>query len=116
MASANNYVRKSQNCNFRNGGYIMSTVWLFDANNNFKMTKGPSMNYGRYFHGCGIYHSSVHLGRPVIVTAAGVPNGGAVKSSEIWDFTMPGSQWQLSKFLVKKTEKAAQWMTNFIIL
>ena len=36
MASANNYVRKSQNCNFRNGGYIMSTVetmirGMFDA-------------------------------------------------------------------------------------
>ena len=72
---------------------MTSTVWLFDANNNFKMTVGPHMNYKRYVHGCGIYHSNVHMGRPVIVTAG---NGEGV-SSEIWDFTMPGSQWQLSK-------------------
>ena len=54
------------------------------------------MNYERYNHGCGIYHSSVHLGRPVIVTAGG-GDGLAMQSSEIWDFTVPGSQWQLSK-------------------
>ena len=52
--------------------------------------------------GCGIYHSSVHLGRPVIVTAGGVDMdsgsyGHAADTSEIWDFTVPGSQWQSSK-------------------
>ena len=72
----------------------MSTVWLFDANNNFKMTIGPSMNYERYVHGCGIYHSSVHLGRPVIVTAGSYGEAG-FKNTEIWDFTVPGSEWQL---------------------
>ena len=61
------------------------------------MTRGPSMNHGRYQHGCGIYHSSVHLGRPVIVTA-GSTFGKGEKSSEIWDFTVPGAQWQLSKW------------------
>ena len=74
----------------------MSTVWLFDANNNFKMTKGPSMNHKRGSHGCGIYHSSFHLGRPVIVTAGG--GDVASKSSEFWDFTVPGSQWHISKY------------------
>ena len=76
----------------------MSTVWLFDANNNFKMTKGPSMNHEISAHGCGIYHSSVHSGRPVIVTAAGGVNKAAMEGSEIWDFTVPGSRWQLSKY------------------
>ena len=61
------------------------------------MTVGPSMNYEREGHGCGIYHSSVHSGRPVIVTA-GSDLGDATNTSEIWDFTVPGSQWQLSKF------------------
>ena len=75
----------------------MSTVWLFDANNKFKMTLGPSMNCGREYHGCGIYHSTAHLGRPVIVTAGGGGGQGEGPSSEIWDFTVPGSQWQLSK-------------------
>ena len=55
------------------------------------------MNHERAFHGCGIYHSNVHLGRPVIVTG-GSHYGKGRKSSEIWDFTVPGSQWQLSKF------------------
>ncbi len=76
----------------------MSTVWLFDANNKFKMTIGPSMNFGRYYHGCAIYHSSVHAGRPVIVTAGGGGDSTGVQSSEIWDFTVPGSQWQLGNY------------------
>ena len=79
----------------------MSTVWLFDANNKFKMTIGPSMNHGRDYHGCAIYHSSVHSGRPVIVTAG----GGQEQSSEIWDFTVPGSQWHISKYFRLKTQK-----------
>ena len=54
------------------------------------------MNNEREGHGCGIYHSTIHLGRPVIVTAGG-GNGRAMQSSEIWDFTVPGSQWKLSK-------------------
>ena len=87
-------VHKSQNCNFRSGLYVRSTVRLFDANNNFKMTIGPSMNHVRDYHGCAIYHSSVHSDRPVIVTAG----GGQEQSSEIWDFTVPGSQWHISKY------------------
>ena len=66
------------------------------------MTIGPSMNYKRFYHGCGIYHSSAHLDRPVIVTAGSGGTQGGGKSSEIWDFTVPGSQWQLSKYVVKK--------------
>ena len=62
------------------------------------MTIGPSMNQERAFHGCGIFHSNVHLGRPVIVAAGSYYGDGRI-ISEIWDFTMPGSQWQLSKFI-----------------
>ena len=68
------------------------------------MTLGPSMINQRETFGCGIYHSSVHLGRPVIVTAGGIGTlshgsfGSTGETSEIWDFTIPGSQWQLSKY------------------
>ena len=55
------------------------------------------MNQGKWYHGCDIYHSSVHLDRPVIVTAGGGAAGAGASSSEIWDFTVPGAQWQLSK-------------------
>ena len=60
------------------------------------MTVGPSMNYEREGHGCGIYHSSVHSGRPVIVTGGSNPDQWT-NNTEIWDFTEPGSQWQISK-------------------
>ena len=82
----------------------MSTVWMFNGNDNFKMTLGPSMINRRLAFGCGIYHSSVHFGRPVIATAGGMGAGygsgnygSAADASEIWDFTVPGSQWQSSK-------------------
>ena len=70
------------------------------------MTVGPSMNHERGRHGCGIYHSGVHSGRPVIVTAGSYYGEGSVQaSSEIWDFTVPGSQWQESK---KSTNSATK--------
>ena len=78
-----------------------STVWLFNANANanFKMTLGPSTIHLRDTFGCGLYHSSVHSGRPVIVIAGGLTRYGQT-SSEFWDFTVPGSQWQLSKYVL----------------
>ena len=111
MASANKYVHKSQNLNFSNAGFaITSTVWLFDANNNFKITIGPSMNHERDIFGCGIYHSSFHSGRPVIV-ASGSSKGKGRTSSEIWDFTLPGSQWQLSKNKLLNSEKSLKTLS-----
>ena len=87
----------------------MSTVWMFNGNDNFKMTLGASMINRRLGFGCGIYHSSVHLGRPVIVTAGGMGAGygsgnygDPTDASEIWDFTVPGSQWQSSKSRITK--------------
>lgn len=68
------------------------------------------MNNERSYHGCGIYHSGVHSGRPVIVTA-GSFDGVGKKSSEIWDFTIPGSQWQFSKYL-KKTENTVNFKAS----
>ena len=68
------------------------------------MTLGPSMNHGRYNFGCGMYHSSVNSGRPVIVAAGSMFKPGS-KSTETWDFTVPGSQWQLSKYVVKRKTK-----------
>ena len=64
------------------------------------MTLGPSMINKRDRFGCGLYHSSVHSGRPVIGTAGSSDQPGydgiGTNTSEIWDFTVPGSQWQLA--------------------
>ena len=89
------------------GGYdrymiptFTSTVWMFDANNNFNLTVGPSMRIGRNHHACGIFQSSAHSGRPLVVAAGGRgTEEGTPRTSEFWDFTMPGSEWQISKFL-----------------
>ena len=111
-----------------------STVWMFDANNNFSLTVGPSMKHTRNHHACGIFQSSAHsgkvvstfnyacfdcsvfmpiqqyttriekkpfhLGRPLVVAAGGRGNQeDTPNTSEFWDFTVPGSEWQLSKSL-----------------
>ena len=85
---------------FMIGGYDgdkrQSSVWQFDVNNDFSQTDVKSMNHTRWRHACGIFHSAAHSGRPVIV-AAGSLSGDGVDSSEFWDYTQPGSKWQLSK-------------------
>ena len=59
-----------------------------------RIGKGPDMTTDRRRHGCGVFHSSQHGGRPILVIAGG--EGSASTTSEYWDFTVPGSKWQLS--------------------
>merc|ERR1712066_985156 len=54
---------------------------------------GPDMTNDRWIHGCGIFHSSQHGGRPILVIAGGVESS---TTSEHWDFTVPDSKWQQS--------------------
>jgi len=80
------------------GGYdengdSTSTVWSFNNHEEFTMTNKPSMIYKRAWHACGIVHSSLHDGRPLLVVA-GAFIGDGMDKSEFWDFTIPGSQWQ----------------------
>ena len=75
-----------------------SNVWQFDAGDNFAKTDGPEMKNTRYYHGCGIVHSIHHGSRPLLVVAgswSGLGGGTGAKNSEYWDFTVPGSTWQL---------------------
>ena len=53
------------------------------------------MNYARGHHGCGIFYSDVHEGRPLLVVAGGFTHGDGEDKSEYLDFTVPRSQWQL---------------------
>merc|ERR1739848_287504 len=70
-----------------------SSVWQFDASNDFSLTDVKSTNHVRYYLACGIFHSAAHSGRPVIVAAGG---SGGEASSEFWDYTQTGSKWQLT--------------------
>ena len=54
---------------------------------------GPDTTNDRWSHGCGIFHSSQHGGRPILVIAGGF---SSATTSEHWDFTVPDSKWQLS--------------------
>merc|ERR1711971_1390193 len=72
---------------------ITSTVWSFNNQEEFTMTNKPSMKHRRSHHACGIVHSSLHYGRPLLVVAGALFGDGMYKR-EFWDFTIPGSQWQ----------------------
>lgn len=48
------------------------TVWLFNVKDGIRFIgSGPQMNYGRTWQACGIYHSAIHGGKPLMVVAGG---------------------------------------------
>ena len=72
-----------------------STVRIINVKDGFRyIGEGPNMNHHRFGHACGIFKSEQHGYRPVIVVAGGF-GGDGTQSSEYWDFTMPGSKWEL---------------------
>ena len=73
-----------------------SNVWQFNPANNFAKADGAAMKKKRYGHGCGIVHSIHHGSRPLLVVAgSGSAGATGAKTSDYWDFTVPGSTWQL---------------------
>ena len=58
-----------------------------------KIGIGPDMTNDREGHSCGIFYSSQHGGRPILVIAGG---SQSATTSEHWDFTVPDSKWQKS--------------------
>merc|ERR1719225_2234673 len=97
------------------GGYdganTKTSVWQFDASNDFSQTDAKSMNHEREFHACGIFQSPAHSGRPVIV-AAGSLYGDGMDSSEFWDYTQTGSKWQLTEKLPVRMDKEPDMSTT----
>ena len=76
-------------------GAAFSNVWQFNPANNFAKADGAAMKKKRYGHGCGIVHSIHHGSRPLLVVAGSGWGATGAKNSEYWDFTVPGSTWQL---------------------
>merc|ERR1711953_16857 len=78
------------------GNYVMtSDDWSFNNHVEFTLTNKPSMKFSRSHHACGIVHSIQHQDRPLLVVAGSSYGGDGKDKSEYWDFTLPGSQWQL---------------------
>ena len=75
------------------GGERSIVIYRQVKENIEEIGNGPDMTNDRRRHGCGIFHSSQHGGRPILVIAGGA---GSATTSEHWDFTVPDSKWQLS--------------------
>ena len=52
---------------FQNGS-ISNKTWIVDPTNEFQITEGPSLNKGRYSHGCA---KMTLNGRTILVVAGG---------------------------------------------
>ena len=57
----------------------------------------PSMVHSRECFACSIFRSPAHNGRHVAIAAGGY--GPGPNTAEVWDFTITGSSWQLSKHI-----------------
>ena len=57
-------------------------TWIVDPTNEFQIKEGPSLNKGRYNHGCA---KMTLNGRTILVVAGGFGNGGRLDSVEILD-------------------------------
>ena len=100
---------RSKHCMVKYGDKIFSTggwneyqdatsnVWQFYSGDNFAKANGAVMKNRRIGHSCGIVHSIHHGSRPLLVVAGSSTGRGAngERNSELWDFTVPGSTWQL---------------------
>ena len=80
-----------------------TTVWKFSDPKRFILTGTSWMKEMRFNHGCAIFRSNKHSGRPLLVVAgcqhAGLRHfhtyGNGHRTCEFYDYTLPGSQWQL---------------------
>ena len=70
------------------GGERSIVIYRQVKDNIEEIGNGPDMTNDRRGHGCGIFQSSQHGGRPILVIAGD-------STSEYWDFTVPDSKWQL---------------------
>ena len=76
------------------GGHpIRNGVLVFDPeDNSFK--PGPSLLYWREFHGCALFFSAKHGGRPVVLSAGDYYE---YWTAEILDYSVPNARWERSK-------------------
>ena len=76
-----------------------SDVIIFDSSNDFSHEYGPSLITRRGGHACSTMVSPAHGGRTVVVVAGSSSGDGSV-TAEILDYTMSGSTWQQSEYLL----------------
>ena len=76
-------------------------VWIYDPQNGFTRTQGPSLNKGRYQHSC----STMRDGEKTVIIAAGGWNNGDLDSVEIYDPT--DNTWHSGKTKFSTTKNTS---------
>ena len=79
-------------------GEISNQVWIADPTNGFKITKGPSLNEGRYFMSCEVYQDA---GVKKILVAGGI--NSTKNDTDTVEILDPSSSnnWEFGKNLYK---------------
>ena len=91
---------------FQNGS-ISNKTWIVDPTNEFQITEGPSLNKGRYSHGCA---KMTLNGRTILVVAGGF---GALDSVEILD-PSENNVWTQGLYLKSITVEYFDYKSHFI--
>ena len=91
-------------------GLPTTSVWIFSARNQIRQIgNGPNLKYARNLHACGIFNSNEHGGRPVLVVAGsgnfGPDGPRSSRTTEYWDFSIPGNKWELSSEYLVNMQK-----------
>ena len=100
-------VKRSENEIFVIGGDIAgdssndsNEVWIYDPQNGFARTQGPSLTTARYAHSCSTMKDGK---KTLIITAGGYSNSGPLDSVEIYDPT--DNTWHSGKNKFPITKK-----------
>ena len=88
-------------------GSISNKTWIVDPTNEFQITEGPSLNKGRYSHGCA---KMTLNGRTILVVAGGF---GAMDSVEILD-PLGNNVWTQGLYLKSITVENFDYKSHFI--
>ena len=97
-------VKRSENEIFVIGGVADSDytkdVWIYDPQNGFARTQGPSLTTARYAHSCSTMKDGK---KTLIITAGGYSDSGRLDSVEIYDPT--DNTWHSGKNIFLSTKK-----------
>ena len=80
------------------GGY-RNEVWIYDPQNGFARTQGPSLTTARGFHSCSTMEDS----KKTLIVVAGGYDGDQLDSVEIYNPTDNTWHSGKNKFLISKT-------------
>lgn len=73
-----------------NGPETSRKTWIFDSTKNFRVTRGPDLKEGRFWHSCGKFN---YNGKDVIAVVGGANENGYMNSVELLDPSSFSNSW-----------------------